>query len=56
MLNMQAFHKWLSSTDETPNTLQGRMARLARVSRARIVEIAGDLVWFMWESPQATGA
>lgn len=56
MLNMQAFHKWLSSADETPNTHQRRMARLAHVSRARMMEIAGDLVWFVWDAPKITSA
>ena len=56
MLKMQAFHKWLSSTDETPNTLQSRMARLTRVSRNRIMEVTGDLIWFVWNTDNVTSA
>ena len=56
MLNMQAFHKWLTSTDVTPDTLQGRMARLARIGRARIMKITGELVWFIWDAPDVTSA
>jgi hypothetical protein len=53
---MQAFHKWVFSKDETPNTLQGRMARLVHVSRARIMEITGDLLWFVWETNKTANA
>jgi hypothetical protein len=53
---MQAFHKWLSSTNETPSAYKRRMARLARVNRAQIMEIAGELVWFVWDAPEVTNA
>ena len=56
MLSMQAFHEWLSSTDETPNIHHRRMARLSSISRVQIMEIAGDLVWFVWNAPDVTSA
>ena len=50
MSNMQAFHKWLSSTHRTPNTYQRTLSRLTRVSRAQVLNIASDLIWYIWDA------
>ena len=50
MSNMQAFHKWLSSTSGRPSAYQHALSRLARVSRAQILNIASDLIWYLWDA------
>jgi hypothetical protein len=56
MSNMQVFHKWLSSTSERPNASQRTLSRLARVSRAQILAIASDLIWYLWDAEKPTSA
>ena len=56
MSNMQAFHEWLFSAKETPDTHRRRMMQLTRLSRTQIMEIASDLLWFIWEADKAAGA
>lgn len=53
MLTMQAFHKWLTSPGKTPQARQSRLARLTRISRDKIRSVASELVWYVWDGPQA---
>jgi hypothetical protein len=55
MLNMQAFHKWLSST-AAPGGYQSGLARLTHISRIQLLNIASDLSWDIWHAGEATSA
>jgi hypothetical protein len=48
MFTMQAFHNWLSSTTETPNTYRHSLAKLTQISRKQVANIASDLTWYIW--------
>lgn len=48
MKNMQDFHKWLSSVNETSTAHQRRLALLTQLDRAQILNAADDLAWDIW--------
>lgn len=56
MKNMQDFHKWLSSVNETPTFDQRCLAALTRVSRARLSKATSDATWFLWEAGESASA
>ncbi len=56
MKNMQDFHKWLSSGNETPAPDQRRFAALTRLNRSQLLHSASELTWFYWNAPQSAGA
>jgi len=51
MVNMQAFHKWLSSV-AAPGAYQSRLARLTCVDRIQLLKLASDLTWDIWHAGQ----
>lgn len=48
MKNMQDFHKWLSSVDETSTLQQRRLALLTHLDRTQLLNAASDLAWDIW--------
>lgn len=56
MKNMQDFHKWLSSGNETPAPDQRRFAALTRLNRSQLLHSTSELTWFYWNAPQSAGA
>ena len=56
MKNMQDFHKWLSSGNETPSLDQRRLAALTRLDRSQLLHAAGELTWFFWDAPETISA
>ena len=56
MKNMQDFHKWLSSVNETPTSHKRRFVGLTHLDRARLMKATGEVTWFYWEASQPTSA
>jgi hypothetical protein len=56
MSNMHAFHKQLSATHRKPGARQRALIRLTQVSRAQVLNIASDLIWYIWDADQSAGA
>lgn len=48
MENMQGFHKWLSSVNETSTAHQRRVASLTHLDRTQLLNAASDLAWDIW--------
>jgi hypothetical protein len=51
MLNMQAFHQSLS----LPNVHQNELVNLTHVTRDRILLLASEFTWIIWEDDGDTG-
>ncbi|NOY97930.1 MAG: hypothetical protein GXP40_01840 [Chloroflexi bacterium] len=50
MLNMQAFHKWLSSTAKAQNAYQRHLRQLVQASRIQVMNAQSDLTWAIWST------
>ena len=53
MKNMQDFHRWVSSMNETPALDQRCLAALTRVSRAQLSKATSDSTWFLWDAKES---
>ena len=56
MIDMQAFHKWLLSTENAHDTDQHPLAQLTRANRTKIINAQSDLTWVIWHNTPATSA
>lgn len=56
MSTMQAFHKWLTSASETPNTYQRSLLRLTSLNRKQTLNVASELTWYLWGAEAAPSA
>ncbi|MEW5829809.1 MAG: hypothetical protein AB1846_13030 [Chloroflexota bacterium] len=50
MSNMQAFHKWLSSTEKPQDACQRCLRQLTRASRNLVISLQGDITWAIWSA------
>ena len=53
MKNMQDFHTWLSVPREALTPDQKRLNALTRLSRAQLVDVSSQAVWWIWGKAQA---
>jgi hypothetical protein len=56
MSDMQAFHKWLFSKGGTPNARRQALSKLARATRAQVLNVASELIWYIWGADPAASA
>ena len=56
MSNMHAFYKQLSATRQKPSARQRALIRLTHADRAQVLNIASDLIWYIWDADQPTSA
>jgi len=56
MSDMQAFHKWLFSKAGTPNAHHQALSKLARATRAQVLNVASELIWYIWGAAPAASA
>ncbi len=56
MKNMQDFHNWLSSVNESPTLDQRCLAALTRVNRAQLSKATSNSTWFLWEAGGSASA
>lgn len=56
MSDMQAFHKWLFSAAEKPDAYRRVLSNLARSTRAQVLNVASDLIWYIWAADRTAGA
>ena len=52
-MTMQAFHKWLSSTAGTSQAYRRHLARLTRATRAQLLKLRSDDMWYLWNATAA---
>ncbi len=50
MLTMQAFHKWLSSTEKAQDACQRCLRQLTWASRTQVMSAQGDITWAIWST------
>ena len=53
MSNMHAFYKQLSATPKRSNLYQRGLTRLTHASRAQVLNVASDLIWYIWDADQS---
>jgi len=53
MSAMQTFYNWLTTPGKTADARKSRLAQLTRASRAKIMQVASEVVWYVWTAPQA---
>ena len=56
MSNMHAFYKQLSETSQGHSAYQRGLTRLTHASRAQVLHIASDLIWYIWDADQSANA
>ncbi len=49
---MQNFYNWLTTTGNA-DARKNRIAQLTCISRTQIMRVASELVWYVWNAPQA---
>lgn len=54
MNNMQDFHKWLSSVNETPTPQKRHFIGLTRLTRKQLSKATSAGPWFIWEASQTS--
>lgn len=53
MLPMQAFYDWLARPSKTAEARKNRLTHLTLVSREKIMSVTSELIWYVWNAPQA---
>jgi hypothetical protein len=56
MSDMQKFHNELKSTAKESGAYKRQLVLISQASRDRIVQLAGELGWVIWNSDKPAGA